>query len=112
MRQTSPKGEASRFLYYVAMRHEGNECLLWPFPCVSSNYPQMRHLGKACRAHRVVCEMIHGPSNLQVRHLCGNKMCVSPHHLVWGTSKENAADRLLHGTSNKGKKYKKRVKTI
>lgn len=32
-------------------------------------------------------------------HSCGNEKCINPDHLRWGTGKENAADKILHGTS-------------
>ncbi len=32
------------------------------------------------------------------RHLCGNKVCVNPDHLRFGTKTENAVDTLVHGT--------------
>ena len=32
-------------------------------------------------------------------HSCGNEKCINPDHLRWGTAKENAADKILHGTS-------------
>ena len=35
--------------------------------------------------------------NEHTRHLCGNPPCVNPFHLRFGTSSENAKDRLLHG---------------
>lgn len=32
------------------------------------------------------------------RHLCGNKVCVAPHHLVFGTAVANSLDSLKHGS--------------
>ena len=49
----------------------------------------------------VVLERIDGPKpdpTLVMRHLCGNTRCCNPFHLIWGTEKENAADRKVHGT--------------
>lgn len=42
--------------------------------------------------------------HLQVRHLCGNSKCVNPSHLKWGNAYENASDKDVHGTQNKGEK--------
>jgi hypothetical protein len=58
-------------------------------------------------ASRYVCEIVHGapPSPThEAAHNCGKGHlgCVNPHHLEWKTSKDNQADKLLHGTSNRG----------
>lgn len=34
------------------------------------------------------------------RHLCGNRVCVNPAHLEFGTRGENARDTLVHGTKS------------
>lgn len=57
----------------------------------------------------MVCEEIHGPSpteNHDAAHTCGKGYlgCVSPKHIVWKTKAENQADRLIHGTHNRGEK--------
>jgi hypothetical protein len=56
------------------------------------------------RVCRLVCEVFHGPAvkGLVVRHLDGSKTNDSAGNLVWGTPKENSADRDLHGTKIKG----------
>ncbi len=41
-------------------------------------------------------------SDLVVRHLCGNSLCVEPSHLSAGTARENAADKIGHRTSAHG----------
>lgn len=51
--------------------------------------------------HRVVCEAFHGPRpspKHQARHLNGVNTDNRASNLAWGTSKENHADRTLHGT--------------
>jgi HNH endonuclease len=44
-------------------------------------------------AHRLVLWAYVGPppvlGKYEALHLCGNKMCVNPTHLVWGTHKQN-----------------------
>lgn len=50
--------------------------------------------------HRLVIETFHGPPppNAECRHLDGNKLNNRADNLAWGTSKENAQDRMKHGT--------------
>jgi hypothetical protein len=55
--------------------------------------------------HVVICEAFHGPKpspELQVRHRDGNPSNNAAWNLCWGTVAENAADRVLHGTSRPG----------
>jgi hypothetical protein len=37
-------------------------------------------------------------------HNCGNASCVNPYHIRWATPSENQADRVEHGTSNRGER--------
>jgi hypothetical protein len=61
------------------------------------NYPRY--------AHRLACEAWHGLGDkLEVRHLNGVRTDNRPANLCWGTPAENQADRLAHGTHNRGKR--------
>ena len=44
------------------------------------------------------------PAGLECRHLDGNPANNHIENLKWGTRKENQADRVLHGTSNRGER--------
>lgn len=37
------------------------------------------------------------PNSIVIRHTCNNPTCVNPHHLLLGTHKDNAQDRLKAG---------------
>ena len=37
-----------------------------------------------------------------VRHLCGHKLCVNPHHLEVGTMADNAQDGIMLGETLRG----------
>lgn len=100
-------GEPLAFLQNVALKHTGHECLKWPYAVSSAGYGKMIYDGTLSYVHAIVCEIIHGtapsPSH-QARHLCGkgHEACCSPHHVAWGTVRENMADKLMHGTDNRG----------
>jgi hypothetical protein len=69
-----------------------------------SPYTIMTVDGRRIGSHVFVCTEVHGtaPAGHQVAHSCGNARCVNQRHLRWATSKDNAADRILHGTSGRG----------
>ena len=80
-----------------------NDCWLWTG--TTTRYPIYYQNNKQYYAHRLICEHYHGDmSGLVTRHLCGNALCVNPAHLKPGTQAENNRDKVLHGTTNKGKK--------
>lgn len=57
--------------------------------------------------HRVICETFHGPaasSDLEVRHLDGDRDNNAARNLAWGTRKQNAADKVRHGTTTCGER--------
>lgn len=64
------------------------------------------HRGKVrrWRVHRLVCIAFHGTSDLpEVRHLDGDPSNNNVSNLAWGTPLQNAADRIRHGRSGRGK---------
>lgn len=98
-----PHNPAQLFLREV-FESETEECIEWPH-AKSRGYPYVSWGGKYCRVNRVVLTERFGlPSSedLQAAHSCGNKSCVNPNHLRWATPKENEADKLIHGTRQRG----------
>lgn len=100
------KGEALEFIYGIPLHGDG--CIIWPFATNGVGYGQVNTGGgKKLLAHRISCERLNGHPPTKTHHaahLCGNghKGCVSPWHLSWKTAKENAADKILHGTHARG----------
>lgn len=55
--------------------------------------------------HRLICMAFHGGvpfKGAEARHLDGNKRNNTPKNLAWGTTRENALDKLSHGTMLRG----------
>lgn len=87
-----------------------DECITWPYAFDRHGYGQFSLKRKCYRAHRFVCELVHGsPSatDLQAAHSCGVRSCVNPRHLRWATPAENSADMIIHGTAMRGSKVKR-----
>lgn len=102
-------GEPLRFIEEVAVSYDGAECLPWPFSKDDKGYGIMRVDGKTIRAHRYLCMRVHGlpptPEH-EAAHSCGkgHQACTAKNHLFWKTQAENQADRLDHGTHNRGER--------
>ena len=69
-----------------------------------SGYINFQIKGKNWLAHRFVrCHLDGLPHDhpLMVRHVCGNRACLNPDHLVWGTAKQNRLDDIRSGKNRK-----------
>lgn len=103
------RGVATRYLNEVVLCHTGDECLIWPFSRNSNGYGQINRSRRPQIVSRLVCERLYGPAPTpthQAAHSCGkgHEGCVSPKHLRWATPVGNQADRLEHGTHNRGER--------
>ena len=104
-----PQGEAGRYLREIVLKYEGNKCLPWPYGTNSYGYGHVYVDGKVRRVTRVVCEKVNGPPPTpkhEAAHSCGNGhlRCCTKRHLSWKTSAGNSADRLIHGTHDRGER--------
>lgn len=84
------------------------DCIIWPFGCFANGYGSVFFEGKNVGAHVVSCEKAHGKrphEDYEAAHSCGTRPCINEHHLRWATKPENAADRLVHGTDNRGERH-------
>jgi hypothetical protein len=98
-----PPGSLPSFIIR-AIEYQGNDCLLWPYS-KRHGYGAITENGRQTSAHIVVCKATHGPrpsKRHEAAHSCGVKACVNPRHLRWATPKQNQADRVIHGTHNRG----------
>jgi hypothetical protein len=94
----------------VHKNYDVDDCLRWPFHVGKDGYGRVHYPnGPLTTASRVMCTEAHGepPSpKHEAAHSCGNgnKACVNPRHLYWATSARNHADKLIHGTHNRGER--------
>lgn len=100
---------ASEFFRDVVLPYDGDECLIWPYRRNLTGYAQIWSDGRAHNVQRLVCERHLGPppsDEYEAAHSCGSGHlgCVAPKHLRWATRAENQADRVAHGTSNRGER--------
>lgn len=67
-------------------------CWEWMGACWRSGHPVVKVGGKATGAHRVFYEFFKGviPKGFHVHHVCENRVCVNPAHLVAVTREEHA----------------------
>src|ERR1044072_6184471 len=106
---TAENGAPMNFIEKTALPYTGNECILWPY-ARSSGYARIRLDGTTRSVPNIICEKVNGPapgSQYEAAHSCGNGHlgCITPNHLSWKTPKENNADKLIHGTSNRGERH-------
>lgn len=99
-------GEAAAFIA-TAVNYKGDDCLIWPFATQRKGYGHVRIDGKDCSAHSVVCEAVHGPApdGREAAHSCRTPPCINPQHLRWDTRPGNHADKLKHGTHDRGERH-------
>lgn len=96
-----PDTTLERFWWYVDRRGE-DECWEWMGFRHPQNYGAFTVVrGYSTKTHRLSFEIANGiiPPGMMIRHLCHNRPCVNPAHLVVGTNAENMADRVSSGRS-------------
>lgn len=103
-------GEPARHYHEVVAVFAGSACLTWPYNRNSAGYGMIWVDGRGALVSRLACESVHGPAPTdrhQAAHSCGNGHlgCVNPHHLEWKTQAANFADKVDHGTDNRGARH-------
>lgn len=98
---------AADWLLDLVLNADPEPCVDWPFARNHAGYGVVRVGGRSFPAHRLACELLHGrpaTPELHAAHSCGRPTCVNPHHVRWATATENQADRIIHGTDNRGER--------
>lgn len=101
------KGHPAAFYQTLLGEADREACIDWPFHKQKSGYGVIHIENQKHRVHRVLCEEVHGPApspEHQAAHNCGNAWCVNRHHVEWKTAAENSADKVLHGTAQRGER--------
>lgn len=103
-------GTAEAFLRSTVLPCQDVDCLIWPYQRTGNGYAKMWWDGGHRVVSRLACEMVHGPApapEFDAAHSCGRGHlgCVNPRHLSWKPKVENAADKLVHGTHNRGERH-------
>lgn len=98
-------GTPRKFFGRAVVTHaDESACLTWPFATVKG-YGVIRVAGKL----EYVCRLVLGEPpfpGATAAHSCGrgDQGCVNRHHLSWKSQRDNLADRVDHGTLNRGRR--------
>ena len=84
---------------FMSKVEKTDTCWIWTGSKDKSGYGQFMVNYKNVRAHRYAYSQLKGPIpvGLILRHSCDTPECVNPEHLIAGTHKENATDRVNRG---------------
>lgn len=89
-------------------------CVLWPWSCNDQGYGliMLPRASDGKRVHQLVTRFVlrcsdprDNEGELFACHKpleCHNPLCINPKHLRWGTATDNARDRRLDGTKERG----------
>lgn len=74
-------------------------CWEWLKCKYKNGYGRISIFGKCCCVHIISCESKYGRHRLEnevTRHMCANKICCNPDHLLFGNQSENSMDNIRH----------------
>jgi hypothetical protein len=102
-----------RFLQKISVSK--NACWNWVGARNSDGYGIIIINYKQVRVHRFIYEYYHGQicPDLQIDHLCRNRICANPDHLEQVTTQENTRRGMVgkHNKHSKGENHYQRKKT-
>lgn len=102
MRKPITKKPLAQRFWEKVDKGNGRGCWLWTGIPASTGYGQLSRGGRGngtVHAHRVSWELHNGPipprggaHGAVVMHICDNRLCVNPKHLMLGSQSDNVAD--------------------
>lgn len=107
MKERARGGQARALVQTIIANGPQPHCVFWPYATNSAGYGHIGIKGTNILVSRLVCEGFNGSPPTprhQAAHACGNGHlgCCNPGCLYWATPRENALDRLKHGTDGNG----------
>lgn len=90
-------------VWLIANGKRDGECLISHLATNAKGYVPVSVGGRngvKWRANRLVCTVVHGPSELDSLHTCHRRNCIEPSHLYWGTPKQNTDDMMAAGRAS------------
>lgn len=84
------------FEYFLPARRPFNDCWEWQGSIAGVGYGKVVVEGRQVYSHRLAWEVTRGPipQGVQIRHVCDNRRCVNPGHLVDGSFYDNMQDAI------------------
>jgi len=82
-------------------------CWLWTAGVNGQNRPHFKVGSKSIYSHRLTTELQHGPppAGKECSHLCDQKLCVNPQHIIYETCQENLARQRGKPKASRGKPH-------
>jgi len=82
-------------------------CWRWKRGCTKDGYGSLGINGKVYRAPRISFSLYYGPipDGKIILHKCDNPLCCNPHHLEFGTKKDNSKNKYDRGRGNNYRKF-------
>lgn len=105
-----PKQQEAKLAFLLAnATHEGDECLIWPFPLGKKGRGSIRIDETQMLAARAMCIIAWGDppfDGAEAAHSCGRGHfgCVHPGHVYWATRQQNSDDQLTQGARPRGER--------
>ena len=95
--------QSQAFWSKISITDKIKDCWEWGGAKTTHGYGNVRINKQYLKAHRVAFMMANGeiPEGYIVCHICDNRSCCNPSHLMLGTTKSNAADMLLKNRQRK-----------
>ncbi len=85
----------TKFERFIRSRRGNKQCWIWPYSVVQGGYGYAwdRARNRQTLAHRLAYEVLVGPipDDMQIDHLCRNRLCINPAHLEPVSRQENIA---------------------